>query len=145
MRKFNYYYTLKKNNKYLNSKNKYKTKIIEKDLPDYFFKYFKYNQYNFISVYNVVDLVYLPNYYIDTHLFKYDYLLVSYQRKIKRDKNNLLGYKNYDLILTDKEILYFIKKLDECSNYNFIGVKERINKKISWYEEQKRKIKYDIC
>ena len=95
-------------NNYLFAKGIYKTKILEKELPEYFVKLYLSIKYVFVSVKNIKDIKYKPN-YSTNHLYKDDLLYISYDKPIikteiivKENKIGIIRVGNVNYIsLTD--------------------------------------------
>lgn len=76
-------------------------------MPDYFVKvYFGYKDY-YISTKNIKDMLYKPNYFT-SHLYKDDFLYVSYDKPISRNKTDSF-YINYEILIYSSAIVDFIK------------------------------------
>ena len=76
--------------KYLYSKGRYKTKIAKEDLPE---DYIEFNsrviQYitGYLKTSGVVDIDY--TYFLENHIFKDDYLYISYKEKLKKSEKRM--------------------------------------------------------
>ena len=81
-----YYYEDKDN--YLFSKGIYKTKIKEKDLPEYFVKLWLYPRYEYISLKNIKDIHYRPNFFTN-HWRKDDLLYILFDKELIIKEKNL--------------------------------------------------------
>lgn len=132
--KFNkelYYY--KDTNNYLFSMGRYKTRIKEEDLPDFFVKLWQYPRYKYISLKGIKDIHYRPSFFTN-HWRKDDLLYISYNNEIVIKDN---GYaENYDVIISGSEIDRFI---DLLSNYGYNKNKLKkifylMQRKDKWYK-----------
>ena len=78
------------NNEYLYSKAMYKTKIKKEDLPDDYIE-FRSGTIRYMTGYlktsGVVDIDY--TYFLENHIFKDDYLYISYKEKLKKKKHHM--------------------------------------------------------
>ena len=127
----NFYYYQDKNN-YLFSMGIYHTKIKEEDLPDYYIKLWLYPRYKYLSLKNIVDIFYRPNFFTN-HYRKDDLLYISYKDKISVNNDNY--GKNFDVVIYGPSIDTFIDKL---SKYNYDKkkidkIKKLMDKKDRWY------------
>ena len=118
---------VKDENNYLYAKGIYKTKIVEENLPNYFVKvYFGYKDY-YISTKNIKDMLYKPNYFT-SHLYKDDFLYVSYDKPILRNKTDSF-YINYEILIYSSAIVDFIKAVKANNTYDVENIEEELNKK----------------
>lgn len=123
-------------NNYLFAKGIYKTKILEEDLPDYFVKtYYGYKEH-YISTKNIKDMLYKPNYFT-SHLYKDDFLYVSYDKPIVRDKKNSF-YINYEILIYGSSIVDFIEAVKMNDTYEVGNIEEELHRKREWYEKNKQ-------
>ena len=84
-------------NDYLWAGGRYPTKIQPKDLPDWYVHGYLYKRHGYISAKGIVDIVYVPNYFIENHCHKYDTIYVSYHEKIvAKPKDGSFWYEGYD-------------------------------------------------
>ena len=78
------------NTEYLYSKAMYKTKIKKEDLPDDYIE-FRSGTIQYMTGYlktsGVVDIDY--TYFLENHIFKDDYLYISYKEKLKKKKHHM--------------------------------------------------------
>lgn len=70
------------------------------------------------------------------HLFKDDYLYISYKEKLKFEKNifGFCDYTNYDICICGNSIIPILFAIEENSKININGVKEKIYEKVDWYK-----------
>lgn len=127
-----------RDSEYLYSRGKYKTKIKEEELPEYFLKVFgkvfRYS-YGYINVRDVVDIEYTKGPF--NHLFKDDWVYLSYKGKIDFIISNS-GYescKNWDICVSGGDIIKIILAVEKYSKIDVTKVKEKVNKKIRWFKE----------
>ena len=119
-------------NNYLFSKGRYKTKIKEEDLPDYFVKLWLYPRYEYISLKGIKDIYYKPNFFTN-HYRKDDLLYITYDNKLVIDDKGYIN--NYDVLIYGTEIDKFIDELNKFG-YDKNKLKEidaLIEKKNKWY------------
>ena len=69
-------------NGYLYSQGKYPTKIMAEDLPKHYKYIYMYRNYVYLKTSGVKYMIYKPNYFVDNHLFKDDFLYVSFDKEI---------------------------------------------------------------
>ncbi len=113
----------------------YPTKITKEDLPESFMWYWDGNTYHFLNSAGIVDIVYQP--VINNHVFRDDYLCISYTDKIKynnkyaeRDERftnwlNIEDEWKYEKIWGG-EIIEFLLFAEKYSNYNIEPIKEQM-------------------
>ena len=126
------------NNEYLYSKAMYKTKIKKEDLPDDYIE-FRSGTIRYMTGYlktsGVVDIDY--TYFLENHIFKDDYLYISYKEKLKKEKTSYGRERivNYDICICGNDIIPILLAIEKNYNINIDKVKEKIYYKVSWYKE----------
>lgn len=122
--------------RYLFSKGRYKTKIRTEDLPEYFIEGVYYRTHGFMSAKGVKQVVYHPNMWVN-HMFKDDYLYVSYDKEIETIKTKMgyIDFKNHDYVIRGWSIINFLKGIEKYSNYDISFIKEQIELKRKTFEE----------
>lgn len=122
---------------YLFSKGKYLTKIKVEDLPEHFVEGTYYRTKGYANAKGVVHMIYVPNMWIN-HMFKDDYLYVSYKGEIEEIKNEFGGrdFNNYDLIIRGYNIITFLKAAEKYSGYDISEIKELIELKRQTFKEK---------
>ena len=123
----------------LYSEGKYKTKIKEDDLPEWFIPVRMYKMHGFLSAKGVKDLKLDPN-WIFNHYHKYDWLHISYDKDIViEEKPSGFGnftykdYQNYDYALDSSGIVSFVKAVKKYSpDVNVDEVVSQIYEKSRW-------------
>ena len=88
----------------------------------------------YIRTSGVVDIGY--TYIKENHLFKDDYLYISYKEKLKFEENKLgtLQYVNYDMSICGNSIIPILLAIEVNSNVDINIVKEKIYEKVEWYK-----------
>lgn len=119
------------------SKLKYKTKIKPEDLPEWYVKGRYYKNFGYMSAKGVKYLVYEPNYHFN-HLFKYDWLDVSYDKPIVQiETDSIVGkkleYTDYDYAIEGTYIIDFIEAVVKYSDIDVNGIIDELIKKIEWF------------
>lgn len=126
------------NGGYLFSNGTYKTKLTKDDLPDTFIEGIYYaHLHGFLQSAGVVDLFYKPNKF-SNHMFKDDFLYISYNGKIGKsdDTSNFIeSYKGYDEYVWGYNIVTMLKAIEKNSNYDISKIKEQIEDKRIWFKE----------
>lgn len=119
----------------LYSGGKYPTKIKAEDLPEWFVHGYIYKSYGFISARGVKHLLYIPNYSVENHLFKYDNLFISYDKEIKPVKleNGFEWYTGYDHVLDGSIISPFIEAVAKYSDYDTTEIQIMLNHKRDYF------------
>ena len=115
----------------------YPTNLTAKDLPEYFKEIYLRGKI-FIDTKNVVDVVYKPNYFTDNHLFKDDFLYISWKEELRLSENERWSfYENYDKLLWGWPIMVFVESALKYTEGEIHAKLEAIHKKlfdkITWY------------
>lgn len=123
---------------YLYSGGKYPTMIKAEDLPEWFIYGYIYKSFGYISARAVRHLLYVPNYMVKNHLFKYDNLFVSYGGEITPVKldHGFEWYTGYDHVLDGPIIPTFIQAVERFSDYDVTAIRAMLDKKRDWYRSQ---------
>jgi hypothetical protein len=126
---------------YLFSEGKYRTRILPSALPEWYIYGFMQKRYGFISAKDVKHLVYVPNYTIDNHLYKYDMLFISYDTAIEpyRTEGGFAWYKGYDHSVEGPLIVEFVNAAEKYSGYDVSGIRQELKKKQVWYRKRNTK------
>ena len=117
---------------YLYSQGRYKTKLKEEDMPEWYVEGIVYKTGGYIRAKDVVDLKYIPCFF--NHLFKDDVLLISYTKPIVYDKESLCGYLS-DERLYGFMIPRFMEAVKKYSNVDTAEIDQAIKDKWKWFEE----------
>lgn len=130
--------TIDTNNEYLYSKGHYPTKIKKEDLPEYYIEFSSrviWYMTGYIKTSGIVDIDYKAMKI--NHLFKDDYLYISYKEKLKTEKNSwgCEDYINYDICICGNDIIQILLAIKKYSNIDIDKVKKKIKNKINWYRE----------
>lgn len=130
--------TIDTNNEYLYSKGYYPTKIKKEDLPQYYIGFRSrviWYMTGYIKTSGIVDIDYKAMKI--NHLFKDDYLYISYKEKLKTEKNSW-GYEdyiNYDICICGNDIIPILLTIKKYSNIDIDEVKKKVNNKVYWYRK----------
>lgn len=128
---------LEKNNDFLYSNGKYKTKLTKEDMPNYYIEslYYAYN-HGFMNASGVKYIVYKSNKF-SNHMFKDDFLYISYNKPIteNKDKNSFDFYEGYDEYVWGSNIISMLKAIEKYSNYDISEIKKQIEEKRIWFKE----------
>jgi hypothetical protein len=127
---------------YLYSKGKYRTKILPADLPEWYVYGYIYKRHGYIPAKGVKHLLYIPNYMIENHLFKYDTLYISYDAEITSyttDVSTVTWYKDYEHAIGGSLVPTFVDAVGKHSDYDVGGIRGEIEKKRAWYCERNSK------
>lgn len=130
--------TLARDNEYLYSLGKYPTKIKKEDLPEYYIKFRSrviWYMTGYLKTLGVVDIDYEA--LNINHLFKDDYLYISYKEKLKTEKNSWGHeiYINNDISICGNDIVPIVLAIKKYSNLDINHVKQKIQDKVNWYRE----------
>ena len=126
------------NNEYLYSKGKYPTKIRTEDLTEDYIKFRSrviWYMTGYVKTFRIVDIGYTS--IKENHLFKDDYLYISYKEKLKFEKNRFgfLDYADYDLCICGNSIIPILFAIEKNSKIDINSVKEKIYDKVNWYKK----------
>jgi hypothetical protein len=119
---------------------KYKTKIKESDLPEWYIPGRFYKNHGFISTLGVKDLIYYPN-YVFNHMHKDDSLYISYDKPIKEIKRStftgiVTEHEDYDEVIGGSYIIDFILGAKKYSGYDTSKIEKEIIAKEEWFIEK---------
>lgn len=125
-------------NEFLYSKGRYLTKIKKEDLPEDYIEFRSRSIWymtGYIKTSGIVDINYKA--LKINHLFKDDYLYISYKEKLRMEKNlfGSLDYVNYDLCICGNDIIPIVLAAQKYSNVDIQEVRNKINAKVTWYRE----------
>lgn len=121
-------------NGYLFSQGRYRTKIQPDDLPELYVYGRFYKRWGYMSAKGVKYLCYRPN-MVFNHMFKDDFLFISYNQPIISAENDPLWYKGYDEYVFGGAILSMVKAIDRYSDCDTTEVKAAIEMKRKWFKE----------
>lgn len=109
----------------------YRTKILPKDLPEWFIYGYLYKRHGYISAKDVKHLLYAPNYAFDNHLHKDDLLFISYDLEIEptQNRDSFPWYKGYSHIISGSLIVEFTQAAQKFSDYNAGKIQNEIARK----------------
>lgn len=128
--------TLDTHNQYLYSRGHYPTKIKKEDLPEDYIEFKSrviWYMTGYLKTSGIVDINYRPMEM--NHLFKDDYLYISYSAKLITEKNNLGSedYVNYDICICGNDIIPILIAIEKYSNIDTNEVRRKIQDKVEWY------------
>ena len=110
----------------------YSTKIKPNDLPNHYVPVYLSGQTQYISTKVIKHLLYKPN-YIFNHMFKDDFLYVSYDKNIVAIEDELGRHiEGEDFMLWGSAQYEFIEAIE--SQYNVSKIKQAMDDKIAWHE-----------
>jgi len=127
--------TLDTQNEYLYSHGRYPTKIKAEDLPSDYIKIHSrviWYMRGFLKTSGIVDIGY--RYCKENHLFKDDYIYISYKEKLRKEKNRwgLEDYVNYDVCVCGNDIIPIALAAEKNSGVDISEVKKLIEEKRLW-------------
>lgn len=126
-------------NEFLYSNGRYPTKIRKEDLTEDYIEFHSrviWYMIGYIKTSRVVDVRYKALKL--NHLFKDDYLYISYKEKL-REEANWLGindYVNYDVCVCGNSIIPILLSVEKFSNVDTSQVREQIIDKFNWWKEK---------
>ena len=117
------------------SNRHYKTKILPSDLPEWFVEGSYYKNQGYLSSKGVKYLLYDPNLHTN-HMFKDDFLYISYDRPITTidGERSVFKFEGFDEYIWGWNIVNFLKAAEQYSSYDIKGIKEQIKKKRQWFK-----------
>ena len=133
--------TLDRDNELLYSKGRYPTKLKVEDLPDDYVKFQSRTIWyltGYLKTSGVKDLYY--SYMKINHLFKDDYLDISYNDKIKVETDEY-GFKrtiNYDFTICGNDIIPVLFAIEKNSSINTTAIRKKIAEKFEWWKEHEK-------
>ena len=122
----------------------HKTKMLPKDLPDWYLYGRFYKQWGYLSTKGIVDMVYRPNSHVN-HFLKDDFLYISYKDKIEpvteadKEADRYLRYeyyKGYDEVICGSEIIDILKGARQYSGYDINPIIDQLKEKMTWLRER---------
>jgi len=109
----------------------YKTKILPTDLPEWYVYGYFYKRHGYMSAKGVKYLAYRPQKHWN-HMFKDDFLFVSYDRPIIHTGDTVMSYKGHDELIYGGMIIDFLLAAEKYSGYDITEIKEQIEDKRLW-------------
>ncbi len=119
---------------YLFSGGRYKTKVRAADLPEWYVYGSFYKRRGYMAAKGVKHLVYRPNKFTN-HMFKDDFLFISYDRPIVADEEAWKSLSGYDEYIFGGIILAFLLAAEKYSGYDISEIKTQIEDKRLWFKE----------
>lgn len=121
---------------FLYAKGIYPTKILPKDLPEWYVKGWIHRQDGYISAKGIKHLLYKPNYQTE-HRNKDDFLFISYNAPIEPDASDMHGiwFHGYDHVVCGNIIVDILHAAQKYSNYDINDMIREVAKKEAWYQE----------
>lgn len=134
-----------KNHKFIEVRNEnetlfadgvYPTKITKDDLPEWYCPVTIRRRNGFLSAKGVVHLLYQPN-YVFNHMFKDDFLYISYNQPIVKVPREESIYRcvGFNEVICGGNIVRFVKAAEKYSGYDITQIKEEIERKRVWFKE----------
>lgn len=126
-------------NGYLYSEGRNLTKLKKEDLTaDYIEFHSRTIWYmdGYVKTSGVKDLFF--EYRKDNHLFKNDYLYISYDRKIEKikDEHGEEEIRYFDFIICGGDIIKILFAIEENSNIDTTNVRNKIKEKFEWWKDK---------
>lgn len=128
-------------NEFLYSMGRYPTKIKEEDLSKDYIKFRSrtiWYMTGFVKTSGVKDLYY--TYLKENHLFKDDYLYISYDKKIEviKGKYGNDEVRNFDFIISGVDALKVLFAIEKDSDIDTTIVRKKIQDKFEWWKENEK-------
>lgn len=123
-------------NDYLWARGRYPTKIRACDLPDWYVSGYLYKRHGYLSAKGIVDIVYIPDYFIENHSHKYDSIYVSFHDKMTRnfDSQGFTTCSGYDYAMSGYIGYQLIEKMKVYSpDINTDEILREMVLKEKWY------------
>ena len=130
--------TVDTDNENLYSHGRFPTKIKKEDLSEYY-KEFKSRAIWYMTGYlktsGVKDVYYI--YVKENHLFKDDYLYISYNDKLKIEKTEYGTEKceNYDICVCGSDIIPILFEIEKNSQIDTTMARNKIIEKFEWWKK----------
>ena len=130
--------TLDTNAEFLYSHGRYPTKIREEDLPDDYVKILSrsiWYMIGYLKASGVKDVRYDPRKV--NHLFKDDYLLISYDKPIVEVMTQwgTTAFEDFDVAICGNSIVPIVLAIEKYSDADTTDVRKKIQEKVLWYKE----------
>ena len=128
-------------NEFLYSEGKYITKIKEIDLPKDYIKIRNRTIWyltGYLRTSGVKDLYY--TYIKENHLFKDDYLYISYDKKIEGIKGKYSNdeVRNFDFFICGGDIIKVLYAIEKNSDIDTTEIRNKIKEKFEWWKENEQ-------
>lgn len=130
--------TLDTGNPYLYSGGTYPTKLTDADMPEWYIPIHSRSIWymtGFLRTSGIVDMDY--TYCKENHLFKDDYIYISYKEKLRTEKNRW-GFDNYvnaDVHISGNDIVNIVLAAEKYSGFDTKEVRRKIEEKRVWLRE----------
>ena len=130
--------TLDRNNPCLYSGGIYPTKITKEDLPEDYIPIHSrsiWYMHGYLKTSGIVDMDY--TYCKENHLFKDDYIYISYKEKLRTEKDSW-GYPrivNYDVCISGNDIISIVLAAEKYSGFDTLSVRKKIEEKRVWLRD----------
>lgn len=130
--------TLDRDNPYLYSKGRYPTKIRAEDLPEDYLEIMSRSIWymtGYLKISGIVDMDY--TYVGENHLFKDDYIYISYREKLRRERNSWGNEDivNYDVCICGNDIINIVLASEIYSGFDTTKVRRKIEEKRVWLRD----------
>ena len=130
--------TLDTDAEFLYSRGRYPTKIREEDLPEDYVKIRSrtiWYMFGFLKASGVKDVRYDARKV--NHLFKDDYLFISYDKPIVEvvSQWGTTDFDDYDVAICGNSIVPIVLAIEEHSDADTTEVRKKIQEKVLWYKE----------
>ncbi len=90
-----------------------------------------YRNYVYLKTSGVKYMIYKPNYFVDNHLFKDDFLYVSFDKEILPDtEGRWQHYTGYDVLLCGSSICKFLDYAEQYSDYDTSEIRKEMPSKL---------------
>lgn len=115
----------------------YPTKLTAADLPEWYVFGRYYKHWGYLSAKGVKSLVYEPSKF-SNHMFKDDFLYISYDKPITPNPDRSFGFYKYidfDEYIYGSVIVSFLLAAEKYSGYDISAIKAQIEDKRLWFKE----------
>ncbi len=125
-------------NEYLYANGKYLTNIRKEDLPEGYIEFSSgtiWYRTGYIKTSGIQDIKFVAR--KNNHLFRDDYIYISYRGKITHDifKHDYEGFPDYDVHICGKSIFPILLAAEQYSGLDISEIKKQIEEKKNWYRE----------
>ena len=121
---------------YLYSRGIYPTKILPKDLPEWYSCGYIRRGRGYVLSKGIKQLIYKPN-YLFNHIHKDDILYISYGKEIEeKESDGYKWYDNYDLAVRGNIIPHIADAAEKYSDYDVTEIRKEIERKKDWFYER---------
>lgn len=151
-----FFYASKDGDEYLRSGGIYHTKLRPEDMPDWYYRKDDAYGTRFYNAKTVRKLIYRPNYFVDNHFLKDDFLFAVYGKDIPIIETGLYQGDAFELIRSIRDaghdysvlwgwnIIGFLNLAEKTVGMDVSVLRKEIDEKATWYLEQNQEFHPEV-